>query len=77
VLCAEFHCPPTVAYREWIEAPDGLIEGILEARYYARAKAMVEAAGADLEAIQALPDTPLVRWAQQIEMDEVNRHRAR
>jgi len=43
-LCEEFHCLPSAAYREWLDAPDGLIEHLLEARAYAATKAACDRA---------------------------------
>lgn len=43
-LCEEFHCLPSDAYREWLTAPAGLLEEILEMRAFARAKEIVDAA---------------------------------
>lgn len=37
-MCEEFGCLPTAALREWLDAPAGLLEEIIETRAYARTK---------------------------------------
>lgn len=64
-ICEEFHCLPSEALREWLTAPCGLIEEVLEARHYAAAKAMVDAKDAPKGQRH---DTPSMRRVQQIEM---------
>jgi len=63
-LCEEFHCVPSVAYREYLQAPDGWLERVLEARSYAAAHAVFEAA----ENKADLPKTPMMRTVTEIEM---------
>ncbi len=38
-ICDEYHCRPSEAWQEWVEAPAGFIEELIEARAYAAAKA--------------------------------------
>ncbi|HXG56672.1 MAG TPA: hypothetical protein VNJ03_14945 [Vicinamibacterales bacterium] len=65
-LCEEFTCVPSVAYREWLHAPAGLLEDVIEARAYARAKEMTDAADTS-EARKRLPQTPLFQLVKEIE----------
>jgi len=44
-ICEEFHCVPSVAWREWLQLPAGFLETILEYRAYSRAKASYDARG--------------------------------
>lgn len=37
-MCEEFHCLPSAAYREWLTAPAGLLDDILDMRAYAALK---------------------------------------
>jgi hypothetical protein len=68
-LCEEFHCVPSVALREWLHAPCGLIEDVLEARAYQATKAAVDRA--DLSGGKvSYPDGPLVDVVQQIEAQQ-------
>lgn len=72
-LCEEFSCTPSVAMREWLNAPCGFLEEILEARAYMAAKVAVdEADRAGSKA--ARPDGPMVDLVQQI---EAHLHQAR
>lgn len=68
-VCQEFACPPSVALRELREAPDGLIETIVEMRAFARAREVTRQA-------EQMPDgaekrrllrDPLVRLVLEIE----------
>lgn len=64
-LCEEFHCLPSVAYREWLEAPAGLLETIIEYRAYRQAKAAFETSP------KTAGDSPLVQLAKEITFDLV------
>ena len=66
-LSEEFGCLPSAAIREWQRAPDGLLERIIEARHYARAKDLVDEADRSGRTAD-LPDTPLMRRVQEIEL---------
>lgn len=66
-LCDEFSCTPSVAMREWLTAPCGFLEEILEARAYMAAKTAVdEADRAGSNA--ARPEGPMVDLVQQMEV---------
>jgi hypothetical protein len=64
-LCEEFHCVPSVAWQEWMEAPAGWLEEIIEARHYAICKARLDAADT-AAARQALPESELLTMAEVI-----------
>jgi hypothetical protein len=64
-ICEEFHCLPSAALREWLTAPVGLIEEVLEARAYAYAKARVDAKDAPKG---GPPDTPMMERVKEIEL---------
>jgi hypothetical protein len=64
-ICEEFHCLPSQAMREWLTAPAGLLEEILEARAYAHAKAIVDAQ--DRPRGQKY-ESPMMQRVEQIEM---------
>lgn len=66
LLCEEFHCRPSDAYREWLRAPAGLLEDIIEARMYARAKHIYDDAHAHG---RRAPSSPLFDMVQEIEFD--------
>jgi len=63
---------PSEAYREWLRAPAGLLEEILEARAYDQAKAMTDAADT-ADARKRLPQTPLFDLVKAIEFDLAHR----
>lgn len=64
-LCEEFHCLPSVAYREWLAAPAGFLEELLEARSYAHAKRTIEHA----KTKDDIPPGEIFAWVQQIELE--------
>jgi hypothetical protein len=43
-LCEEFDCLPSQALREYLRAPDGFLEQVIEAKAYAAAKRLYEEA---------------------------------
>lgn len=53
-LCEEFGCLPSQAMREWLTAPDGLLEEIVEMRAYVKARRNYETA-------QGMDDGPAKR----------------
>ncbi len=68
-MCEEFpSLSPSGALRELRRLPVGCLEEIIEARHYARAVALVEAADTPA-ALANLPRTELVRLARTIDMD--------
>lgn len=54
-----------MAWREYLEAPAGLLEEIIEARHYAICKAQFDAADT-AEAQRRLPDSELMTMAKLI-----------
>lgn len=64
-LCEEFSCLPGAAYRAWLEAPVGLLEEILEARAYASAKRIYEAATNK----QEIPSSPIMDLVRTVSFD--------
>lgn len=64
-ICEEFHCTPSVAYREWLTLPAGTIEEILDARAYAQAKRVV----AHAKTAKDIPDGELFELASAIELE--------
>jgi hypothetical protein len=68
VLCEEFACLPSEAYREWLRQPVGFLEDVIEARAYRQAKAMTDAADTP-DAAKRLPQTPLFKLVQEIDRD--------
>jgi hypothetical protein len=73
-ICEEFHCLPSEALREWLMAPAGLIEEVLEARAYAYAKARVDAKDAPKGGPS---DTPMMERVKEIELAIVAEELAR
>lgn len=63
-LCDEFACLPSQAIREWREAPEGLIEDILEAR----AVAATWRTWTSAERKTELPASPLMDLVAGIDM---------
>lgn len=63
-LCEEFSCLPSQAIREWREAPDGLIEDILEARVVAETWRIWSRA----ERKSDLPASPMLDLVAAIDM---------
>lgn len=68
MLCEEFGCLPSEAFREWLRSPVGFLEDVIETRAYRQAKAMTDAADTP-EAAKRLPTTPLFRLVQEIDRD--------
>jgi len=64
-VCEEFACVPSAAWRELQRLPCGLLDEILEARHYARAKALVDAADT-ADAYRSLPPSELMTLAKTI-----------
>ena len=62
-IAEEFHCLPSEAWREWREAPCGLIEDLLEAGAYAHAKHVVDTARTAAD----IPAEPLYALVHEIE----------
>lgn len=62
-LCEEFHCLPSEAFREWLQAPVGFLEEIIESRAYARAKDLYDHA----RSAKDLPQSPLIDLVKEIE----------
>lgn len=59
-MCDEFPClSPTTALREWQQLPVGTLEDVIEARHYARLKALHDAATTPA-AHEALPRSGLM-----------------
>ncbi len=68
-LCEEFHCLPSQALREWQEAPDGLLETIVEMRAFAATKAAYDAA-TDKE---SMPKSPLADLVKELDFGRADR----
>jgi len=66
-LSEEFHCCPSAALREWQQAPEGLLEEIIEMRAFAAAKHIVDSA----QRRQDIPRTPMCQLVQRIEFELV------
>lgn len=64
-VCEEFRLPPSAAYHEWMRAPCGFIEDVIEARGYARTKAAMDAATSR----KAQPTGPLADRVREIEFE--------
>lgn len=62
-VCEEFACLPSEAARELARVPVGLIDVILEARAYARAKQVYDQA-------QSKKDLPRSPWIEQVKAIE-------
>lgn len=62
VIAEAFHCPPSVAEHEWLTAPAGWIEQILEARNFAACKDILDRAKTKAD----VPDSPMMRTVKQI-----------
>jgi hypothetical protein len=73
-ICEEFQCLPSAALRELERLPAGFLEDVIEARYYARAKADFDGAETDA-ARRALPASELLMLAQTITFDLVEEQR--
>lgn len=70
-MCDEFSCLPSEAYAEWQRLPVGMLEEIIEARHYARAKQAIEGATGK-EAREAVRRaSPLATLADEIEFEVV------
>jgi hypothetical protein len=65
-FCEEFHCLPSAAYREWRQAPVGLLETILEMREYVRVKRIYDSA----PSAAALPDSPLLDLVRTFDFED-------
>jgi hypothetical protein len=74
-LCEEFHCVPSVAYAEWLRAPTGLLEDILEARAFAAAYDLY----INAKSKRDLPKHPMIDRVKAIDfaIAEEDRERAR
>jgi hypothetical protein len=69
-LCVAFHCRPSEAYREWQDAPPGLIEEILNSRAYADAKSMYDRLGEyDEKTRKKLMDDPLMQRVKAVDFE--------
>ena len=77
-LCEEFGCLPSEAERELRRQPVGWLEEIVEARHYAKAKAIYDKA--DDKSVVTKGD-PLMRLVEENEYEHagilLRRHRAR
>jgi hypothetical protein len=67
---------PSIAIRELDELPAGLLEEIIEARHYARAKYAFDAADTP-DAVKRLPASPLMDLAKVITVELVQEHMRR
>lgn len=67
-MCEEFDALPSAIYAEQQRLPVGMLERVLEARYYALAKARSDAADTP-EAKRRLPRTPLYDLVKVIEFE--------
>lgn len=76
MLCEEFSCRPSEAFREWLRSPVGFLEDVIETRAYRQAKAMTDAADT-AEAVKRLPQTPLFKLVQEIDRDLAEEERKR
>ena len=66
-MCEEFgDILPSEALRELDRVPVGFVEDVMEARAYARAKAVYESA-TTATAVAALPSSPLITLVREIE----------
>ena len=70
-LCEEFRYTPEAAYRVWLTAPCGFLEEIIEARQFARAKAVYE----DSRGQRDRPRSALIDLVQEIEFDLIAKER--
>lgn len=66
-LCDEFQCLPSAALAEWERAPVGLLEEILEARGFAKAKDLYDHAKSKTD----LPSHPMIDLVQAVEFELV------
>ena len=64
-LCEEFHCLPSAAFREWLRAPAGFLEEVIEIRAYAEAKRIYDAA----ENKQQIPKGPIFDMVKRIDLE--------
>ena len=64
-LCEEFHCLPSAALREWMRAPAGLLEDIIEVRTFAEAKRMYDAA----EQKRDIPQSPIFELVKIVDFE--------
>lgn len=64
-LCEEFHCLPSEAYAETQRLPAGLLEEIVEARSFARAKSLLDSARDPTK----VPNTPIVQLVKDVMQD--------
>jgi len=65
---------PSAALKELDDAPVGWINEVIEARQYARAKAMFDAADTP-DAVKRLPQTELMALVKKITFDLLRRER--
>lgn len=77
ILCEEFPCyGPKEAYEAWRALPEGLMEDIIEARSYDRAKSRMEQASGDKKTLEAAcRSSALVALARQIDIEIVDADR--
>jgi len=65
-VCEEFGCVPSVAAREVLRLPAGLLEDMIELRAYKRAKDLYDAADTAAKQ-QALPASPLIDLVREVD----------
>jgi len=69
-LCEEYHCRPSQAWREWVEAPVGFLEELIEARAYAQAKATYDRlSDYDEQSRRRVMSQPIMQLVRDVDLD--------
>jgi len=68
-ICEEYHCRPSEAWQEWVEAPVGWLEELIEARAYMAAKATYDRlSDYDAQARARVMSQPIMQLVKDVDL---------
>ena len=72
-FCRFFHCLPSAAMAEWLDAPEGFLDAIMDAHAYAETKRTIDACDAASVPVDRQPTGPWVDLVHTIAAEEARR----